>query len=100
MKRKKTGELELFKEIWNERPHESEVSGELIYEFSVSCFAHVLSKGAYPSYRLDKRNIVLMTPEEHHLFDFKTDKAKQDKRFSWVFDRKEELVREYYDSQL
>lgn len=41
-----------------------------------------------------------MTPEEHHLFDFKTDKAKQDKRFSWVFDRKEELVREYYDSQL
>lgn len=100
MKRKKTGELELFKEIWNERPHESEVSGELLYEFSVGYFAHVVPKSTYPSLRLKKRNLVLMTYEEHNLFDNQTHLAKQDRRFDWVFRLKEELIREYYDEQL
>lgn len=98
--RKKTGELDLFKQIWTERPHESEVSGELLYEFSPAYFAHLLSKGAYPGFRLKKENIILMTFEEHQLFDHQTHKAKKDKRFDWVFAKKEELKSEYYQEYL
>lgn len=98
--KKKTGELEAFKKIWAKRPHESEVSGELLYRFSPAYFAHVLPKGAYPSYRLKEENIVLMTFEEHQLFDHYTHKAKEDKRFNWVFDLREKLRSQYYEEQL
>ena len=64
-KSKPTGELEMFKEIWGERPHVCYVTGERILEFSVMCFAHILPKGAYGKYRLNKDNIVLMATEVH-----------------------------------
>ena len=90
-----TGELAMFKEIWNERPHESEISGESLYGFDVWNFAHVLPKGSYGKYRLNKDNIVLMTRDEHHVFDHQTHKAKADKRFDWVFEKKEIMKAEY-----
>lgn len=34
-----------------------------------SMFAHVLPKGNYPELRLHPLNIILLTPEEHHLWD-------------------------------
>ena len=60
-----TGELELFKEIWNERPHISEMSGIKIPMFDIRCFHHILTKQAYPQYRLVKENIVILTRHEH-----------------------------------
>ena len=65
--KKVTGELELFKEIWAERPHVSEISNKAIPLFDVHCFHHVLTKQAYPEHRLNKDNIVLLTRSEHTL---------------------------------
>lgn len=60
---------ELFEKIWEERPHISEVSGKPLYPKGHFLwhwqFAHVLSKGAYPRYKLREENILLMLPEEH-----------------------------------
>jgi len=60
---------ELFNKIWEERPHVSEVSGKPLLPKGHSQwhwqFAHVLSKGAFPSYKFNPDNIMLMLPEEH-----------------------------------
>ena len=61
-----TGELELFKSIWNERPHISEISGLPIQRFDPTSFHHILTKGAYPEARLDKDNIIIVTRGEHN----------------------------------
>lgn len=64
-------QTELFEHIWNTRPHVSEVSGKpLPYKGHPQwhwCFAHILSKGAYPSLRLEPENIILLTPDEHDI---------------------------------
>lgn len=62
-------ELEMFKEIWRERPHYSEVSGEPLEAFSPVYFSHILSKGAYPEQRLNKENIILKTYDEHRIWE-------------------------------
>ena len=68
-KKGKTGELELFKEIWNERPHICEVDGKPLGAFSVGLFSHVLTKGAYPGFRLYKKNIVLCRLKWHQQWE-------------------------------
>ena len=70
-KRKPTGEKALFEEIWDERPRVSFLSGKEL-DFSVSIFAHVLNKKDFPKYRLYKKNIILLTPDEHFLLDMGT----------------------------
>lgn len=60
-----TGELDLFKQLWHDSPKVSELSGKQLYKFNVRCFHHLLTKQAYPQYRLDPENIVLLTPSEH-----------------------------------
>ena len=57
-KRKKTGERDLFEEIWKERPPYCEWCGEGIYEFSVANYHHIKNKNMYPELRLIKENIV------------------------------------------
>jgi len=65
----KTGEAELFLEIWNERPHVSELTGKKLlplgHKLWFSQFLHVLSKGTYSELRLCKENIMLALPNEH-----------------------------------
>ncbi len=57
---------ELFMEIWNERPHFSEVSGDgLGPEPSTVNFDHLLEKSKYPEVKYEKWNIALVTWEEH-----------------------------------
>ena len=91
-----TGELKLFKEIINERGCRSQVSGKYITEITVSSMAHILSKKMYPKFRLYKKNIVVMTPEEHYQFDFTShEKLKMLPEWKWIFDLKEELLNEY-----
>lgn len=68
---KTTGELGLFMQIWDERPHYCEITKKFLGDdFSVSFFSHILTKGAYPEARLDPENILLVSNEMHHLIEF------------------------------
>lgn len=67
--RKPTGELLVFEMIWAERPHVCQVTGDPILKFDPWCFMHVLSKGAFPKFRLLKENILLVTRATHIEYD-------------------------------
>jgi len=55
-----------FKEIWKERPHKSEVSGDNLGKEALSLyFHHILPKSKYPQFRNLKENIILLTADEH-----------------------------------
>ena len=90
-----TGELKLFQEIWATRPRRSEVSGDELPYFSVDCFSHILTKGAYPAARLDPDNIMLMTGVEHVQWEVQRWKCEGDPRWDKVYDRQLELKRKY-----
>ncbi len=67
----------LFKEIWNKRPHRSEVSGVYLgKEPSSAFFHHILPKNKYPQIRMDEENIILLTLDEHA--DVESDMYKYD----------------------
>lgn len=72
-----SGELPLFKEIWMIRKRVSFVSGIPIKEFHPIHFAHVVPKSTYPALRLTPNNIVLLTEEEHRLYDQGTQRQRQ-----------------------
>ena len=56
-------------EIWEERPHVCEVSGEPLGDVPrPSFFSHLLPRGTYPDFKRDKRNIRLQHPEIHHMW--------------------------------
>lgn len=81
---------QLFKEIWEERAHVSEVSGEQLlpsgnWQWHWQ-FAHILNKGRFPSMKLRKDNIILLTVKEHE---------RQD-QYEEFTRRKEKLLTEYY----
>lgn len=93
-----TGELPVFKQIWNERPHVSELSGEKLYYFDVHNFHHILTKAAYPKYRLFVDNIILLTKKEHnmvHAYSF-SDLIKMDERWR-VIESKYSLLKQMYN---
>ena len=80
---KSTGERAVFDEIWQERKHVSFLSDQPLdqwygTEFYVNMFAHVLPKrkNAYHHFRLEKDNIILLTPEEHWLYDHSTEEKR------------------------
>lgn len=73
-------EADVFKLIWETRPHNSFVTGLPIYEATAANFAHVAAKGKYPALRLNPRNIVLLTFREHQLFD----QGTQDQRENYI----------------
>jgi hypothetical protein len=100
----------MFLEIWEERPHKSFVSGKNldVYRrgtFFVNLFAHVLGKGAFPRYKLNKENIVLLTPQEHHLLDAGTkdqrERYAEQNNCSWekLYELKEKLKQQYYNEK-
>lgn len=74
-KRKVTGEMELFKEMAKERPHICFVTKQPVNIYNkdgrlnVSCFAHVVSKGSRTDLRLLKKNIVIVLPRVHEIYD-------------------------------
>ena len=58
--------LKVFLDIWNKRPHKSEVSGIYLGKEPMSTyFHHILPKEKYPDACLDEENIVLLSLEEH-----------------------------------
>lgn len=57
-----------FMEIWRERPHVSEISGEPLGHAPKSwMFEHLLEKSKYPELSKVKRNIILCTFAEHEV---------------------------------
>lgn len=92
---KVTGEKKLFEEIWQERPHVSQVSGKpLLPDFHKLWhwqFAHVRSKGADGNNRLNKDNIVLLTWDEHHAWDNARHTLKNKPEWTFMFERYESI---------
>ena len=92
------GEMGIFLAIWNERPHVSEVSGELLGNvLKPIYFSHLLNKGYYSRYRLNPENIMLKTAQEHHDWHScsRTDLVKKDPRWQKVIDKYEILKEQY-----
>lgn len=97
IKRKITGELSVFREIWDERPRVCEVTGTPIKEFSVWCFAHLINKNRYSRYRLRKDNISLVQPWVHTIIDTgDTSKLEKYEGFLRLVEKRERLKSEYY----
>ena len=97
--RKVTGEYALMQTIWNTRPHKSFVSGQIILgDMKPHYMAHVLSKGAYPAFRLKADNIVILTEDEHHAYDCMSREQQEQMGGDWqkLYDLKERLKKEYY----
>lgn len=102
-------ELSCFKIIWSIPPMRSFLSGEFlrVYHdtgYSFACCAHILSKAAnkYPHFRLYLKNIILLTPDEHHLLDQGAEKnriaySKRVKTADWskIDKLREKLLQEY-----
>lgn len=84
------GQKQMFMWIWENRPHESELSGKPLLPLGHFKwhwqFLHVLGKGTYPKSKLDPDNIMLATPEEHD----------HQEQFPIFIERQDELRREYY----
>lgn len=57
-------------------------------------FSHVLPKGAYPSYRLDPRNIVMMTAQEHRMWHENREEIRKVPYWKWIFLLEERLKAE------
>ena len=98
-KSKASGQLTLFKEIWNERAHVSELSGDKISMFDVFCFHHILTKAAYPKFLLFKPNIIILTRAEHrmvhdHSFE---DLIKKDIRWAEI-ERRYNILKTMYNN--
>lgn len=93
---KKTGEIIIFREIWEERPHKCEVCSVYLPVFDHWNYAHCLSKGSHGKFRLNKDNIILMCRKCHSQYD--NGSVVNDKSFKWVLEKKEKLKQQYYES--
>ncbi len=91
--RKKTGELECFKLIWEKRPHFCEVCKSSIKYARPTNFAHILAKSTYPSLRLAEENIAILCEGCHYKFDF-GDSSSAD--FDALKLKRETLKQNYY----
>lgn len=82
--------IDLYKQIWDEREHVSELSGKPLlpinnYQWHWQ-FLHVLPKGSYPKWKFNKKNIILALPEEH----------ERQNEYEIFNQRYEQLRQEYY----
>lgn len=107
-KAKNTGQGTLFLSIWLSSDRRSFLSGKPLdryagTDFFPNLFAHVLSKAQnkYPHFKLYSNNIILLTPEEHTLFDHGTNDQREKyaklNGCDWekVYKLKDELIKEY-----
>jgi hypothetical protein len=81
---------EFFLQIWNKRPHYSEVSGKWLGKEALSVyFHHILPKEKYIDASLDEQNIILLTLEEH-------DQVEMDMyRYEEVNEKRKQLLNKY-----
>lgn len=79
-----------FLEIWKERKHYSEVSGDYLGSEALSTFFHhILPKSKYPDLVYDKSNIILLTFPEHESVE--NDMYKYD----IINEKRKELMKKY-----
>lgn len=64
-KYKPTGELMLFKKIYESRPHFCEWCNKPINGFSIMNYHHIKPKSTHPELRLDENNIVKICDKCH-----------------------------------
>lgn len=111
------GELKLFKQIAEIRPHVSGITGENISHWinsyaSLNCFAHIIPKNGcnqltFPNkevkdnlLRNNPDNIMLVSPEEHFLIDHGTQEKREryerqhNCSFDVFFEKKKKLIEE------
>lgn len=94
-RRKRTGEAEIFKEIWKERDHICSCCNTYLgTEASPIFFSHLLAKGTYGLYRLHKENIWLKCEHCHSQWEF-GDRSQG--KFTAAVDEAARLKREYYE---
>ncbi len=95
--KKATGEKAVFEEIWNERPHISQISGEPIIDPTPTNFLHVLPKAQnkYPLFKLNKQNIILGTEDNHYDWDHNRAGIQNDPAWQWVFELEASLKEQY-----
>jgi hypothetical protein len=81
---------DFFLQIWKDRPHKPEVSGDYLASEPLHVFFHhILPKNKYPEAGLDEENIILLTWEEH-------DQVESDvTRYEEVNKRREQLKKKY-----
>ena len=91
---KSSGELEVFKMIWSERSHKCQCCGVTLSSFSPINFSHILSKGAYPRFKLLKENIKLVCSNCHQEWEFSD---RKDSKFDWVKEKYDKLRYKYYN---
>jgi len=95
--KKKSGELKMFKEIHAEKQTGTcQCCKAPIPNLSPINFSHVLSKGAYPCYRLDKRNIFIVCDNCHHEW---TVGDRNQSKFSLKREIAQTLKEEYYKAK-
>ena len=90
-----------FKQIWNDRPHYSEISVQFLGDqYNPVFFSHILTKAAYPGFRHNPNNIMLMTFDEHQEYEFHSRSTSEFKRkFGKVLQKSIDLVKEYYSEK-
>ena len=98
--KKNSGEVEVFKMIWNERNRSCFISGECLEKYTNQfhwLFHHILPKSTYPKLRLLKNNIVLLSPENHDKVHRKaeSDLVKEDPKWKEYFELKNKLKIKY-----
>ena len=95
-----TGQLSLFKEIFIAQKGKCMITGEEI-PFHPNCFMHLLSKGAYPKFKLYKPNIWLVLEEIHYLYDNSSIEILLDQypAAKIIYEKKEDLKILYYKKE-
>ena len=101
-RRKRTGEAEIFEEIWSSLEEKvCFVCGRQIGDPSASNFAHILPKALnkYPLFKLNPNNIKLFCHDSysscHHRFDKEPRSTLKEPMWHKVFALEEELKQEY-----
>lgn len=98
------GQLDIFLEIWEERPHVSEIkeSGMILQLVNqnhllwINQFFHILPKSIYGKAKLSKENIILTTYDQHHRWTTNVGSLKKLEEWQWVFEKYEELKQKYH----
>lgn len=97
--RKATGELQLFMSIYAECKGICQITKKQI-PFDVNSFMHILGKGAYPSLRLERTNILMVDKRIHDLYDNqgKEKLLRQFPEASIIYELKDKLRSKYYNT--
>lgn len=90
---------DFYLQIWNDRPHTCTECGCYLPNWNQGkvnkmYFAHILSKGAFPKFRRNKDNIILLCADHHSQLDH-GDKTKM-RIWDWLDGKTQELKEKYF----